>query len=75
MFAGSREDCMPSKKETDLSQNKIDSHPALLNEAKAWPKKALNEQGVGAKIFWLWIFQSIIVVLSLFETHGRKAQI
>ena len=38
-----------NKKETDKNRNKIDSDPALLDAAEKWLKKALQEQGVGAK--------------------------
>ncbi|MCK5723185.1 MAG: hypothetical protein KAI84_11665 [Gammaproteobacteria bacterium] len=36
-------------KETGRNRNKIDSNPDLLDEAEAWLKIALNEQGFGAK--------------------------
>jgi CRISPR-associated protein Cmr6 len=38
-----------NKKETDQNRTKIDSNPALLNAAEKWMRKALEEQGVGAK--------------------------
>ncbi|MDY6861725.1 MAG: type III-B CRISPR module RAMP protein Cmr6, partial [Thermodesulfobacteriota bacterium] len=38
-----------NKKETDKNRNKIDSNPALLNAAEKWLKKALEDDGVGAK--------------------------
>jgi len=38
-----------NKKETDKNRNKIDSDPALLDAAEKWLRKALEEQGVGAK--------------------------
>lgn len=38
-----------NKKETDRNQKIIDSDPALLDDAVVWLKKALTEQGVGAK--------------------------
>jgi len=34
---------------SDRNQKIIDSDPALLYYAETWLKKALNEQGVGAK--------------------------
>ena len=38
-----------NKKEADRNQKIIDSDPALLDDAVIWLKKALSEQGVGAK--------------------------
>jgi len=39
-----------NKKETDRNQKIIGSDPALLDDAVIWLKKALSEQGVGAKV-------------------------
>jgi CRISPR-associated protein Cmr6 len=38
-----------NKKETDKNRNKINSNHALLDVAEKWLRKALEEQGVGAK--------------------------